>query len=359
MKRCLLILLCVLLLSPRALAGDRIRLRDTVYLAPGPVTLGQVADLQGDGALPLASLSVGQLQARQGSLTLTRESLVKLLDTQQVHWGHLELGGFAVCKVLVYQAPAETERMTPEAGNAPSSASADPATAAAGVAGDSPTVKDRVLAVLCGLSDLPAEQWQVSFNAPDASILATPLSAGRFELEPMATVLPGRVPVKIRQYREGRLIATQTITADVQRRVAVVVALRDLTRGQTLAAGDVEVRTVLLDTSRGTPADAVDAVAGQVMQSSLRAGQVVYEHMVQPPALVKTGQLITVRCLRGNLVVRMVMRAKQDGGQDQVITVSNEKSRQTMQARVVGPGEAVTIEQGPLESAAGSTDDRG
>lgn len=128
------------------------------------------------------------------------------------------------------------------------------------------------------------------------------------------------VPARIRQWRE------------------VVVADRQLQRGERLTAGDV--RLVRHDTSSLTGkylAD-VDAVVGKVVTRRVAAGKPLTAVTVAAPKVVKRGEIVTMTAGSGGLQVRVRGKALADGAVGDRITVENVNTRRRAEGVIIAPG---------------------
>ena len=180
------------------------------------------------------------------------------------------------------------------------------------------------------------------FQPRDAARLARSVHAHRHEVEPLSVAGVGRLPFKVRRYEGMTVVEEFTVTADVRRRVLGLVAVRRVDRGAVITAGDVEMKELWI-ASDDTPLDSPRLAVGQVARSVVKPGTPITSGTLRSPVLIKRGELVTVRCLAGRLVVRTVGRAMEEGTRDDVIRVRNEASRETFNATVTGRKQ-VTLE---------------
>jgi flagella basal body P-ring formation protein FlgA len=102
------------------------------------------------------------------------------------------------------------------------------------------------------------------------------------------------------------------------------------------------------------PATAAQAI-GAIVRGRVEAGKVVMAKDVEPPIIVKKGDLVSVDCIAGTVVVGTTARAKENGTDGQVIEFQSLQSKKTFQARINGNGRAVMVIPGENDQAA-STD---
>lgn len=352
------IALCAIPLAVMAMSASvqaaQITLRSTAHLTQaGPVTLGDIAALEGDAAIALADTPFAQLAGDDASLTLTRQEVRKLLDERGVNWGRMSLRGYTRCQVTLKPARKETPGDTSPATSPAQAEAVAVANPAVAVAMDSPlTLRDRVMRELVRQSDLPADDLRITFASRDSEALAHVILHERWEIELANASRLGRVLVVARRWEEDRVTRTHRLSADVARRMLAVVAQRDLKRGELLASGDVAIQEVDVTDPHHTPATQLSQVVGQVATQPIGRGQVIHRDDTAKPVLVRRGDQLMVRCLVGGLVIRITARANEAGGLGDVITVTNLDSNERFTARVVGTGQAMLVQPEPARSQA-------
>jgi len=326
-----LITAVVTLLASSAAAGDSVRLHQRIA-APGPqVHLSEIAELSGSAADALKDLVVGQFADEQATTTITLEHIAGVLTDAGVNWARLSLAGCETCTV---------ERLA-DLPAAPAIDAENPtlflANPAGGLSVDGPlTIGEKLTAFIHELTDIDSANLRITFADGDQPLLSQPVLSDRFEFEPMAQGIPGRLPITIRRYRDDQPVQTDRVRVDVEQRYLAVVTVQPIQRRQALTYDDVQIREVYIGSAGGKPMTDVDAVVGQVCTTSIRAGEVVLARHLQPPRLVRRGEYVTVRCFAGNLVIKTVARAMQDGSIDDVIRVRNQASGGDFYVRVTG-----------------------
>ncbi|MCU7893430.1 MAG: flagellar basal body P-ring formation protein FlgA [Candidatus Thiodiazotropha sp. (ex Ustalcina ferruginea)] len=193
-----------------------------------------------------------------------------------------------------------------------------------------------------------AEQYlmqTVTQHASNAIIKITPLDH-RLRLThcdtPLETFSPpggskaGRTSVGVRCQSPAPW--TLYVSANVGLESPVVVATRDLARGQAIAKDDLKLQ--ISDTThllRGH-FESIDEVLGQTLKRTLRRGQVITPSMLVVRKTVKRGEQVTILAATGAIEVRMRGKAMKNGNPGDVIPVVNLKSKKKLQARVVSDG---------------------
>jgi flagella basal body P-ring formation protein FlgA len=131
----------------------------------------------------------------------------------------------------------------------------------------------------------------------------------------------------------------------------VAVLTRPLDRGEVIQEADVAVerrdrRTI----GEGTVTDPLELV-GLATRRPLREGDVVRPDHVEPPRVVRRGQLVTMVYESPGLALTARGRALADGAVGDAVSVINEQSRRTVDATVIGP-DKVRIAGPALRTAA-------
>ncbi|MCK9294727.1 MAG: flagellar basal body P-ring formation chaperone FlgA [Desulfobulbaceae bacterium] len=118
----------------------------------------------------------------------------------------------------------------------------------------------------------------------------------------------------------------------------VLLASHSLSRRSILSPGDIETDfrdiSMLGDNLISNP----DQAIGKQLYKSLRAGDLVFAHLLKNPPLVKRGDLVTIIAKNGGLQVSAPGEAKNAGGIGEIVRVKNLMSRRVLQARVVDEG---------------------
>lgn len=337
--------LAALLAMPALARAQGDALVTTLRLAPaaqvaGPqVRLADIARAEGPLAPRLDNLVVANLA---GDTAAVRMSDVEtLLNNQHINLALVSLRGFAVCRVRRLAPVAATADPAQPAANIAVSPASDstpdalPAPAAAG------TLRQTVLDYIAELAQTPLDQLQIQFARGDEQALDASLGTDRIEFEPLASALPGRLPLVLRRHGKDPAPQTLRLTASVSRRYLAVVTTRSVARGQIFAPGDVTLREVLIDHAQAQPLTRLEDVVGQASGTLLRPGAIVLASDAQPPLLVRNGEILRVQTIVGGLVIRTVARARQDGALGQTIPVINENSRKVFNVKVTALHEAV------------------
>jgi len=314
--------------------GASIRLHDEAGIDSDEIRIRDVAEFDGDYARFLEDVVIATLGPDDQGVTVTLGQLRDAATQHDANWGRLSLGGYASCRV--YRISPQ-----PQAISAPEAPLVSNPMEEVGLE-SALTLQDRVMALIEQFAGVERSELKISFSDHDEKTLAQSAYQDRYEFEPLASVPLGRVPIVIRRYRDNRLIETYRVVADVSRRYMAVVAKNTIGRHQVFTPSDIEIREVYIGHA-GHPITDLARVIGQRSASVLRTDAVVFDQYLQSPLMVRRGELITVRCISGGLVIKTIGRATEDGALDQVIQVRRDRSRRVYPVRVTGRQEGITL----------------
>lgn len=137
------------------------------------------------------------------------------------------------------------------------------------------------------------------------------------------------------------------VSADViGQPTAVAVAVQPIARGSLITAADVElqeVESVPASSSHRAALESLDGVVGMVARQALQPGSVLFTDQLQPPQMIKRGEVITVASQIGGLRVRTTARALQNGFKGELVQVESLETRERYDARVTAPREAAVF----------------
>jgi flagella basal body P-ring formation protein FlgA len=177
------------------------------------------------------------------------------------------------------------------------------------------------------------DDWQVAVELEDGQV--APLVAARDSIK----VKGGAEPWVGQQSFEFHLpngdgAARLEIVAQVSLPPSVVVTMHALPKGTIVRACDVQLKRLKPGVAPGELFQTIDDVIGKEAVRNIPVGQTLDENFVHPPLLVRTGEVVTVFGRNGGILVRMPARARENGGEGDLVSVESLLDRQTFLARV-------------------------
>jgi len=125
-------------------------------------------------------------------------------------------------------------------------------------------------------------------------------------------------------------------TAGLQEQV--LVAARSLGAGQTVTRADFRLGWV--DAFAGS-ADVLSSLEGRaVTLVALRAGSPVHSSELQKAIVIRSGEIVAVTVKNGAVTVLTHLKAVNDAGEGEAVTLENPSSGRLVTARAAGPGRA-------------------
>ncbi|MHB1204899.1 MAG: flagellar basal body P-ring formation chaperone FlgA, partial [Rhodospirillaceae bacterium] len=124
---------------------------------------------------------------------------------------------------------------------------------------------------------------------------------------------------------------------DVQfvRQVQVPVAIRDLERGEVLAASDLTVITLTDAEVVGNVITDMGDIVGRTAKHAMRAGQMMHAFDIARPVAVERGKLVTIIYSVPMMNLTALGIAQEQGGVGDAIRVTNSKSKTTVVGEVI------------------------
>lgn len=139
-------------------------------------------------------------------------------------------------------------------------------------------------------------------------------------------------------YVDGQLERSLTMRANVETYVDVVVARRDISRGQPVSGADIELRKESMSKLASGVLTQLDEASGMIAQRTIFAGQTISARSVQPRIAVKRNQLVTVEFTAGGLHVQDQVKVMHDARVGDLVLCQNPKSKEEIQGVVRSDG---------------------
>jgi len=340
--------LSVVMLMASIASGGEIQLKRTAHVASDPITLGDIAELTGDDALALKDIPIARFSDVGPKLTVSLDGLRDTLDMHQVNWGRVSIRGFTECTVIEQKPePAETQKELIEIIDELPAADKG-LTAGANLDHElsvevAASLRERVDSFIAGFVGLPAEQVRITHAPDDLAALDEP-RYGAFSFQSTVTEGSlGRLPITVFKVSKGTVEPVLRLAPTVERVTLAAVAVRKVNKGQTFTSSDVRIEEVTITHASRKPVLKLNQLVGRVAGSTIRAGQAVMLSDIQSPILINRGDMVTVKCVVGGVMLKTTARAAEDGGADDLITVKNIGSRDAYVIRVTGRREGAVV----------------
>lgn len=324
--------------APGALGGS-IELRSSARIdALSPIVLGDIAVLEGADALALAQTVIfdDAAQAAKGKLwvEITTSDVRRALVAVKANVGRLSMSG-ATCTARLIIAHVEPSPEASPRVAAPSPVNAEDLKPS--------TIRASVAASIGRLLGVEKTNLRLLFERGDEDFLNQTTWGRRVTVQPTTASSSSNVMVDVRVFSAGDASLLERhrlrVLAQVQRRV--VVMQRTLRRRETVKAGDVLISELWMDVDGSGPIGSLDEALGSIAKRRINAGRVLRTNDLEPPILVRRGQMVTVHCLRNGFAVKSRARAMAAGRFGEMVEFKLDGSSRSFTARVDGPGEAI------------------
>lgn len=332
----IIVLALVFIAASVARGDDTIALRTSARVA-GEVRLADVAEITGPNTATLGAivLSPGVGEGGWSKLTLD-EVRAAVRAAPGVRSARTVFSG-SVCSIRRISVPEDSS-----GDHAPPKSEEAQGPPVPGVSVRS-LLPGRVAAAL-GVS--PSE-LRLTFDESDRRLLDTS-AEGRI-IEAWPTGMGDRLPVAVSVYERDAtgniaLAAQGIVRVGVQIRRTAAVVRGELKRGQVIGPEDVAVEERWLGPS-SRPLGPAEVEGAMVRPLRISPGRVLEVGDVEPPIVVRKGQLVSVRCVSGTFVIRTTARAMDNARVGDVVRfqpldVSDRRDTRSFEARVEGPGRA-------------------
>ena len=181
-------------------------------------------------------------------------------------------------------------------------------------------------AVLPNDLKLSAAQWEARFDfrLPRAGLGAVPYTARILD-------------------RQGNLLKRFNGSAWIDRRAWGIQVTRMVRRGEVIREGDARrIEARLSQLPRGA-LDRIELAQGTIARRELRPGAWLTEQQVETPDVIRRGQPVTIRLIRGPMIISAPGLTLQAGQRDEIIRVENTASDRVIFARVISSDEVQVI----------------
>jgi len=163
-------------------------------------------------------------------------------------------------------------------------------------------------------------------------------SAPRIVVPPMSgSTFPGVRSVPVEVWLDGQLYRTLAATFNVSIWQRRAVLKRAVSKGEALHAGLFKLERVAVSDAVGMQALPMDALGGAVALNPLPAGASISERDVHREVVVRRGDRVTVRVVKGGVAVSDLGVAQDNGKVGERVEVLLASSGRELTATVRGP----------------------
>lgn len=334
----LLLAVLVVLLIVNSAWGDGVRVYD-VAGSDGPVvTLGQVAELEGDYANQFSDVIVGTFEDDKPRLELETATILAAMKGEGARLGMIDFGGYAKCVVhRTFNAPQRvaSDKAEPAAANFDARGSGGGA-----VTIHTPTtVRSLIEKRIAEETGLALASLAVEFNERDEALLDQSAVAGRYEVEPAGAVSLGRASFRVQAYDGTREQGEpSTVTATVRQRVLAVIATGAIKRNELITRRRVKLSEVLIDDIAQPYLQETALVTGQIATTTVKPGELITSAQVALPVAVKRRSSVAVQYQADGIKITFNGVAHDEGSVGDRIEVENTLTKERFMATVVGRG---------------------
>lgn len=324
-----------------------LELRQDATVAGADVKLKQVcrwSDSDSAVFAPIADTTVLHFAATDSSRTLSVQAISQTLHEAGVNVAMINFAGAGSCSVTRSDAQADPQQTmqqwieTQQPAGTPGTSSHVSST---DVKPDPTfhTLRELLVADLSQRLNIPADMLQLTFDAQDDKLLTLAEPVFKFDVQPSRARALGNVSWQVTVQTDS---ASKKVTIPAVARAWLdqVVVAQPLTAHKVLEASDLTTHRVLVDSMPEEHLLHIDQCVGQEAARDLQPGTVMTTQVVNPVALIKPGQLVTINLRKGTMELRSVARAMEEGSLGQTIRVRNENTRDMLDVTVVGPQEA-------------------
>jgi flagella basal body P-ring formation protein FlgA len=336
----------ICLIPWRVLAQDTIQLRPFVRLAGERVTLADVAVLQGPVATSLGGIVLiedltGTLARRADGARIELAMVREIVEREtSINKGRLTISGVSCIVRPAFSAPAMVD--SPAARQTP----ATPA-----VHGQSGTLRDAIARRIAAELNVQTEDLRLAFDQRQDDMLSTPVFGRAVAVH--QTGSGEQQTFGVRVYEGDRLVVNGNV------RVGVLVKRRAVIAKGGIAKGEVFSVASLGEEDRWLPTTvrplAMEEIAGGTARVRLSTGDAIEARHVETSLAVRKGDLVSVDCVSGTVVIRTTARALQNGREGDVVPMVTLAWHKPISVRVGAGGRGVAVAAMPeVERGAGA-----
>ncbi|MBF0268495.1 MAG: flagellar basal body P-ring formation protein FlgA [Alphaproteobacteria bacterium] len=128
------------------------------------------------------------------------------------------------------------------------------------------------------------------------------------------------------------------VSGRVVSQLEIPVLARSIQKNEPIAIDDLKMVPVSADMVRADTITDPGQIAGKAPRRFMKAGQTVSLQDIQRPVMVPKNSTVTMVLRSAGMTLTAMGQANEDGGQGDIIHVTNSKSRSVVEATVIGQG---------------------
>ena len=145
----------------------------------------------------------------------------------------------------------------------------------------------------------------------------------------------GNISIAVLARQKDRLLRNIPVRVEVAALTEMVVALRQIEYGTSIAASDLALQKREIAQNSHLAAREIKDVAGRKARTTLRANQPVRADQVEKIPLVKSGQMVTIIAENDVMKISVSGIAHSSGAEGDIVRVQNLTSLKEIPARVI------------------------
>jgi len=294
-------------------AADTVTIKDEAYVKGPVMTLGELADIEGDDADLLASVEVGTA-ASPGTSKRIEAALLEARIKTMTSDIEFEMHGASSVRATTLHTEITRDM-----------------------------VADDLRAFI--ESEMPWDPANAEITVtPPAQNFLLPQGDLEFQWRPAANYrYLGTTSFRGSLLIDGEVKKTFLCRAQVESYGDVIVAAKMVARGAPISLDAIELERRPLSSLKDTGFTDPSELTGCVAKKPVMAGQVISRSSVEAQKVVERRQIVTVETIVGGLAVRTQAQAQADAGVGDAVTCTNLNSKQAF-VGIVQPDGTVVVQ---------------
>jgi len=188
-------------------------------------------------------------------------------------------------------------------------------------------------------SRLDMDSLSVTVDIPDQPLQAASslkINDIRLEWGRSNDHLRGRVVLPVRLYYENMNSFVIYARAEIKWFRKVCVSSSRIARHQLFEDSNIIMEIRDISDVSGEPFSCVSDIEGMRSRHLIQSGRIITQNMTEMPPTIKRGEKVTIRMMRGRLLITSTGIARQDGWMGDEIRIRTPQNQQEIKARVAG-----------------------